>query len=190
MHWLDFEAAEVQRSFSRSPRSKFQNPLVFKTFHYRVFIIFVFDKISNGMLVTIEKELGKYFQWLHFWNQLVPLIKMQCRVRYLFDFDLKSCKTPKSWSLYLAQRSPQMSPLQCRSYPIFFGFLWCTKIEWAITHLTLFGETFSFKYRSLTWFDPLFIQVSLTCFSQNGSYLFSFKYRSLRIGSYLFSFKV
>ena len=41
------------------------------------------------MLVTIEKELGECFQRLHFWNQWVPLIKMHCRVRYLFDFDLK-----------------------------------------------------------------------------------------------------
>ena len=41
------------------------------------------------MLVTIEKELGKYFQRLHFWNQWVPLIKMYCSMRYLFNFDLK-----------------------------------------------------------------------------------------------------
>ena len=53
------------------------------------------------------------------------------------------------------------------------------------------GDAFSLmQYRSLTQFDPLFIQVLLTCLSQNGLYLFSFKYRSLRIGSYLFSFKV
>ena len=58
------------------------------TFHNRIFVIFVFDKISKGMLVTIEKELGEYIQWLHFWNQSVPLIKMNCRVRYSFDFDL------------------------------------------------------------------------------------------------------
>ena len=43
------------------------------TFHYRIFVVFVFDKISKGMLVTIEKELGE----------------MHCSVRYLFDFDLK-----------------------------------------------------------------------------------------------------
>jgi hypothetical protein len=59
------------------------------TFHNIIFVVFVFDKISKGMLVTIEKELGEYFQRLHFWNQWVPLIKMHCRVRYLFDFDLK-----------------------------------------------------------------------------------------------------
>ena len=35
------------------------------------------------------KELGEYFHRLYFWNQWVPLIKMHCRVRYLFDFDLK-----------------------------------------------------------------------------------------------------
>ena len=28
--------------------------------------VFVFDKISKGMLVTTEKELGEYFQRLHF----------------------------------------------------------------------------------------------------------------------------
>ena len=36
-----------------------------------------------------QKELGEYFQRLHFWNQWVPLIKTQCRVRYLLNFDLK-----------------------------------------------------------------------------------------------------
>ena len=41
------------------------------------------------MLVTIEKEPSEYFQWLHFWNQWVPLIKTQCRLCYLLDFDLK-----------------------------------------------------------------------------------------------------
>ena len=63
--------------------------LVFMTFQYRMFVVFVFDKTSKGMLVTIEKELGEYFQQLHFRNQWDPLIKMHCRVRYLFDFDLK-----------------------------------------------------------------------------------------------------
>ena len=73
-------------SFLRPLRPKFQNHLVFTTLHNRIFFAFVFDKISKGML---EKELGEYFQRLHFWNQWVPLIKMHCRVRYLFDFDLK-----------------------------------------------------------------------------------------------------
>ena len=44
------------------PRPKFQNHLVFMTFHYRIFVAFVFNEISKGMLVTIEKELGEYFQ--------------------------------------------------------------------------------------------------------------------------------
>ena len=45
---------------------KFQNHLVFITFYNVIFVVFVFDKISKGMLVTIEKELGEYFQQLHF----------------------------------------------------------------------------------------------------------------------------
>ena len=36
------------------------------TFHYKIFVVFVFNKILKGMLVTIEKELGEYFQQLHF----------------------------------------------------------------------------------------------------------------------------
>jgi hypothetical protein len=36
------------------------------TFHYRIFVVFVFDKILKGMLVTKEKELGEYFQRLQF----------------------------------------------------------------------------------------------------------------------------
>ena len=60
--WVDFEAAEVYRSFSRSSMPKFKNHLIFMTFHNRIFVIFVFDKISKGMIVTIEKEPSEYFQ--------------------------------------------------------------------------------------------------------------------------------
>ena len=48
------------------------------------------------MLVTLEKELGEYFERLLFWNQWVPLIKMYSRVRHLFDFNLKIC-SGKVW---------------------------------------------------------------------------------------------
>ena len=68
-----------------STKPEFQNHLLFITFHS----VFVFDNISQGMLVTLEKELGEYFQRLLFLNQWVPLIKMYYRVRYLFDLDLK-----------------------------------------------------------------------------------------------------
>ena len=83
----------------RSPRSKFQNHLVFMTLRYRIFVVFVFDEISKGMIVTIEKEPSEYFQRLHFWNQWVPLIKMHCRVRYLLDFDLKIC-SGQVWGMF------------------------------------------------------------------------------------------
>ena len=52
IHWAASEAAKVQRSFSTSPRQKFQNHL---PFHNGIFIIFVFNKISKGMLVTVEE---------------------------------------------------------------------------------------------------------------------------------------
>ena len=51
---LDDNDNQVQRSFL--------NHLIFMTFHNRIFVVFVFDEISKGMLVTIEKELGEYFQ--------------------------------------------------------------------------------------------------------------------------------
>ena len=38
----------------------------FYDFSYKIFVVFVFDKISKGMLVTIEKELGEYYQQLYF----------------------------------------------------------------------------------------------------------------------------
>ena len=69
-------------------KAKISKSFNFMTFHYRIFIVCVFEKVSKGMLVTIEKELGEYFQWLYFWNHWVPLIKMQCAI-YLFDFNLK-----------------------------------------------------------------------------------------------------
>ena len=40
--------------------------VVFMTFRHRIFVVFVFDKILKGMLVTIEKELREYSQQLHF----------------------------------------------------------------------------------------------------------------------------
>ena len=95
-------STQVLRSFLRSSRPKFQNYLVFITFHNRIFVIFVFHKISKGMLVTIEKELVEYFQPLHFWNQWVPLIKMHCRVHYLFDFDL-NIRSGQVWGLTLVE---------------------------------------------------------------------------------------
>ena len=43
-------------------KAKFLKSSSFYDFHYRIFVVFVFDKILKGMLVTIEKELGEYFQ--------------------------------------------------------------------------------------------------------------------------------
>ena len=63
----------------------------FRPFHCRIFVTFVFDKIS---LVTIKKRLGDYFQQLHFWNQWVLLIKMHWKMCYLFDIDLKRLLRP------------------------------------------------------------------------------------------------
>ena len=31
------------------------------TFHYRIFVVFVFDRISKGMIVTIDKVPSEYF---------------------------------------------------------------------------------------------------------------------------------
>jgi hypothetical protein len=36
------------------------------TFHHRIFVVFVFDKISKGMLVTIKKEWGGIFSTITF----------------------------------------------------------------------------------------------------------------------------
>ena len=55
------------------------------TFHNRIFVVFVFDEISKGMIVTIENFFNDYISF----NQWVPLIKMHCRMQYLLDFDLK-----------------------------------------------------------------------------------------------------
>ena len=63
------------------------------TFHIRIFVILGFKVVWSRQPQQPQKELGEYFQWLHFWNQWVPLIKMHCRVRYLFDFDLKICSS-------------------------------------------------------------------------------------------------
>ena len=76
-------------SFSRSPRPKFQNHLVLITFHNRIFVVLSFEVVWPRRPRRPQKEPSEYFQWLHFWNQWVPLIKRQCRVRYLLNFDLK-----------------------------------------------------------------------------------------------------
>ena len=83
-------------------RGCFWGHLVFMTFHNRILVVFIFDEISKGMPVTLEKKLGEYIQRLHFWNQWVPLIKMHCRVRYLFDFDL-NIRSGQVWGLTLVE---------------------------------------------------------------------------------------
>jgi hypothetical protein len=49
-----------------------KSSLVFMTFHYRIFVVFVFDKI--------------YFT---VYDYIFEISGFNCRVRYLFDFDLK-----------------------------------------------------------------------------------------------------
>ena len=60
IHLVNFETAEVQRMFSKSMRSKFQNHLVFITFHLE-FLLFLFS-IKFQKAGHSQKELGKYFQ--------------------------------------------------------------------------------------------------------------------------------
>ena len=89
------------------------------TFHNRIVVVSSFEVLWPRWPRRPRKELGEYFQRLHFWNQWVPLIKMHCMVRYLFDFDLKIrsgqvCPTyssiphppciPKPQSAYLCPR--------------------------------------------------------------------------------------
>ena len=73
----------------RSPRPKFQNHLVFITFHNRIFVILSFEIVWPWRPRRPRKEPSEYFQRLHFWNQFFPLIKMHYRVRYSLDFDPK-----------------------------------------------------------------------------------------------------
>ena len=101
-------------------RPKFQNHLVFITFHNRIFVIFAFDKISKGMIVTVEKEPSEYFQQLHFWNQWVPLMKMQCRVRYLLDFDLKIRSGQVCREKYTKNPFETRNYLNCPLWPLAF----------------------------------------------------------------------
>ena len=61
----------------------------FITFHNRIFVVLSFEVVWPRRPRRPRKELGEYFQRLHFWNQFVPLIKMHYRVRYSLDFDLK-----------------------------------------------------------------------------------------------------
>ena len=104
------------------------------TFHYRIFV--VFDKISKGMLVTIEKELGEYFQRLHFWNQWVPLIKMHCRVRYLLDFDLKMIqrylKEIKAAHEIRNSTPENISTSLCPKFPVSVSGRKNAKLEWVL----------------------------------------------------------
>ena len=55
--WNKIHLARIRSRFWGHRRPKFQDHLVIMTFHYRIFIVFVFDKISEG----IKKELGEYF---------------------------------------------------------------------------------------------------------------------------------
>ena len=70
-------------------KTKFQNHLVFITFHNIIFVVLSFEVVWPRRPRCPRKEPSEYFQWLHFWNQFVSLIKMHYRVRYSLDFDLK-----------------------------------------------------------------------------------------------------
>ena len=50
------------------------------------------DRILKGMPVTAEKELGEYFQQLHFWNQWVPLSKCTVECDICLTLILKSAQ--------------------------------------------------------------------------------------------------
>ena len=76
----------------RPPDVKISKSSSFYEFSFRIFI----QNFHSFLLIHFKnyakqsrKELGKYFQRLHFWNQWVPLIKMHYRVRYSLVFDLK-----------------------------------------------------------------------------------------------------
>ena len=43
-----------------------------------------FDEISKNRPQQPQKELGEYFQWLHFLNQWLPLIKMHYNIPHFF----------------------------------------------------------------------------------------------------------
>ena len=92
------------------------------TFYNRIFVVFVFDEISKGMLVTVEKEPGKYFN-ITFLKSVGLLIKMHCRVRYLFDFDLRIRSDQVEWvspvkvEIFLEQREVVFfSPRKNKNY--------------------------------------------------------------------------
>ena len=62
---------------------------ILKTFIFQIFNILSFEVVWPWWPRRPRKEPSENFQRLHFWNQFVPLIKMQYRVRYSLDFDLK-----------------------------------------------------------------------------------------------------
>ena len=77
-----------------------------------------------------RKELGEYFQRLHFWNQFVPLIKMHYRVRYSLDFDLK-IRSGQGWYIYHT----------CTNY----SYYHC----WSPSVLVVFGFKRSARFKSI-----------------------------------------
>ena len=66
IHRAASEAAEVQRSFSRSPRPKFQNHLVFMTFQNRIFVVSSFEVVWPRRPRRPQKEMGEYFHYYIF----------------------------------------------------------------------------------------------------------------------------
>ena len=55
-----------------------------ENFHFSNFQHPASEAANKFVVLSLTSASSEYFQRLHFWNQLVPLIKMHCRVRYLF----------------------------------------------------------------------------------------------------------
>ena len=68
------------------------------TFLNRIFVVLSFEVVWPRRPQCPRKELGEYFQWLHFWNQFVPLIKMHYRVRYSLTLISKSAQARCDYS--------------------------------------------------------------------------------------------
>ena len=91
------EAAEDLRPFSRSPRSKFQNHLVFMNFHLELCWFLVSMEFQKPTSAN-TKRAGGIFSMITFFKLVGPTDQ---NALYLFNFHVK-INSDQGWSHYVA----------------------------------------------------------------------------------------
>ena len=76
--------------------SNFQHPASKAAYKFEKWKFSEFRGCLTSATSASSKRAGGYFQWLHFWNQWLPLIEMNYRLSYFENFHFTNFQHPTS----------------------------------------------------------------------------------------------